>query len=1143
MLLALIVLIAGQSTADAQGTETALVTVNAGVSLGVLPATEYGVNTATYDAHMFDPQIPGLLTDAGTRTLRYPGGSWSDDYHWQTNSGTAGSGVNPNPNDDFDHFMTAVAQPIGAQPIITVNYGSNAAGTAGGDPNEAAAWVRYANVTHSYGVRYWEIGNEIYGNGYYSGMDWETDLHDLDQTAADRVGNANLSPTTYGQNVNTYVNAMKAQDPTIQVGAVMNLADGTAETVDWNTKALAQCGPNIDFVIMHWYPEYGNDDDATLLADPESIATYVANMRAQIDQYCGANAPNVRIFVTETNSDATWTPGKQIVSLVNADFAADETQTWLENGVSGVGWWDMHNGTSTTGDDSSSLYGNTTWGDEGILSCGVSPEPAAETPFPPYFGFMMLGTLGSPGDTMVSSASSESLLKVHSVLRADGSLAVMLLNDDPDNNVDTTLSWNDYLAAGPATVYSYVEGPAIGGAAPTISAFPVTVTGSTFGITVTPYSETTIILGGAAPTFTSTASTPASVTEDSQVTISTTVTDTGAPLSNGTVLVNLLDSSGNIVATQSVTGQSFSSGQTIPLTFDWTAPGSDGTYTVTLGVFNANNTVNYYANNSNAASFTVTGAPPVFTANAAAAPSIQVNTPVTIVNTVTCTGSTSTSADIQMDIMQAGTLVARESWPNETFTSGQQTQFSFMWTPTATGTYTVELGVFGPKWTPNYVWNSSAATIGVNAGDPAQYSFENGVQGWISSGTPVTSAYESNAEAFLGSQSLAINFDGPAGTTDVYVPAPAVPAGATVNFHVWVPAGSPIDWLQAYIEDQNMAWTSNWQSIDYLVANAWNTITLVVPANAAVPLNQIGVQFNTTAAWTGECYIDSVAWGVEPVHVLWSSTNGMLSLWNFNPSTGSFTQNSYGPFPGWSASAIADGPDGLTRVLWVNTGGAASIWSVDPLTGALTQNTFGPYPGWSATALSAGADNTTHVLWSSTKGASSLWNYSTITGGFTQNSYGPYADWSARSVADGPDGMTRMLWVNPNGAASIWSVDSTTGALTQNSFGPFPGWNAAALAVNYADTTHVLWTNSGGAASVWNYSTSTGAFTQNTYGPFAGWSAASLADGPDENVQLLWDSTSGSSSIWDLDNVSGAFTPYTFGPFPGWTTTAITSYP
>jgi alpha-L-arabinofuranosidase len=61
--------------------------------------------------------------------------------------------------------------------------------------------VQYANITKGYGVKYWEIGNEIYGNGYY-GADWEADNH------------PSKSPAAYAQNVVQYASAMKTIDPT-----------------------------------------------------------------------------------------------------------------------------------------------------------------------------------------------------------------------------------------------------------------------------------------------------------------------------------------------------------------------------------------------------------------------------------------------------------------------------------------------------------------------------------------------------------------------------------------------------------------------------------------------------------------------------------------------------------------------------------------------------------------------------------------------------------------------------------------------------------------------------------------------------------------------------------------------------------------
>ncbi|MGO8674134.1 MAG: choice-of-anchor tandem repeat GloVer-containing protein, partial [Capsulimonadaceae bacterium] len=180
-------------------------------------------------------------------------------------------------------------------------------------------------------------------------------------------------------------------------------------------------------------------------------------------------------------------------------------------------------------------------------------------------------------------------------------------------------------------------------------------------------------------------------------------------------------------------------------------------------------------------------------------------------------------------------------------------------------------------------------------------------------------------------------------------------------------------------------------------------------------------------------------------HVLWSNPNGSLSLWTYNPSTGAFTTNTYGPYPGWSPRAIADGPDGQTRVLWVTSSGTIAIWTVNDTTGTYTQNTFGPYPGWSATALSVGTNDVTHVLCTSNGGGSaSVWNY-TGTSTYTQNTFGTYAGWTASAIADGPDGMTRVMWVSSAGAVSFWNLNSATGAFTAFTFGPYAGWTAAGL--------------------------------------------------------------------------------------------------
>jgi uncharacterized repeat protein (TIGR03803 family) len=180
-------------------------------------------------------------------------------------------------------------------------------------------------------------------------------------------------------------------------------------------------------------------------------------------------------------------------------------------------------------------------------------------------------------------------------------------------------------------------------------------------------------------------------------------------------------------------------------------------------------------------------------------------------------------------------------------------------------------------------------------------------------------------------------------------------------------------------------------------------------------------------------------------HVLWDNASGAASLWNYDSSNGSVTQNTYGPYSGWTAEALADGPDDLTRVLWTNTDGSASLWSLDNLSGTFSQYTYGPYPGWTAAGVTVGIDNTTHVLWNRSDGKMACWNYSTDTGFLSENDYGAYSGWTALALADGSDALTRVLWANTDGSASLWSLNTLSGYFTQNTYGPYPGWTAQAI--------------------------------------------------------------------------------------------------
>jgi len=477
----------------------ATVAVDTGTSLGVIPPVAFGLNASAYDGALLDPAVPGLVRAAGVGIMRYPGGAEADVYHWQDNTITpitpGNLGGYANPNDTYDNFMK-VASGAGAQAMLTVNYGSNISGTAGGDPQEAAAWVRDANVVKHYGVTYWEIGNEVYGNGTY-GPYFETDLH------------PDKGPAAYANHALEYIAAMKAVDPSIKIGAVLtapgNYPDGQTSSLSpqpWNDTVLPILCPAVDFVDVHWYPQdpasQSNnplpESDARLLQSPAqgngtrtpSIPAMVATLRAKIAQYCPSRAAQIQIMITETNS-VSYNPGKQTVSLVNALFLDDNYMTWLEHGVTNVDWFQLHNSPMTGANinTSPSLYGTATYGDYGILSYGQSPEPAADTPFPPYYGLQMLTNLGRPGDQMVASSSDTAMITAHAVKRADGSLAVLLINKDPAASYDVALSLSGYTPDLTRTVYSYGMNSA---------AISSTTDASSANITVGPYSLTTLVL-------------------------------------------------------------------------------------------------------------------------------------------------------------------------------------------------------------------------------------------------------------------------------------------------------------------------------------------------------------------------------------------------------------------------------------------------------------------------------------------------------------------------------------------------------------------------------------------------------------------------------------------------------------------------
>lgn len=516
----------------------AAVTIDTGQPLATVPSTLVAANIAVYDGLLPQTATGTLVRAGGITHLRYPGGSHSDVYHWRTH--TADNGAYIDPNTGFDAFMS-MARAAGIKPIITANYGS---GTA----QEAADWVTYANVTKGYGITHWEVGNEVFGNGYYGGA-WENDTH------------ADKSPRTYANVFLQYLTAMKAADPTVKVGVVLTTpgfwpdgVTGSGDAGDWNDVVMSIVGNRADFAVIHWYPYSDTTTEAEMLTKPQTAAQVVSLTRADLDRY-GATA--TEIFVTELNG------GPPRNTQAQALWAADAYLSLAEAGVKNATWWNVHNGSGGTGTD---VTGATDYRDEGLLSNGTGSEPAAQTPFRTYYGLQMISRVAQAGDSLVRSTSNTDKVSTHSALRANGGLSVLLINKDPSNSYTVGLSYNGYQPTGTVTVDTYGI---------TSTAITSSTTTNATNVTIPPYSLTALHLGpGTVVTPTTTHKVTYSASDwGNGITADVKITNTGPTPINGWTLTwtfpgnQNVTSAWNATVTQSgsqVTARNLSWNATIP---------------------------------------------------------------------------------------------------------------------------------------------------------------------------------------------------------------------------------------------------------------------------------------------------------------------------------------------------------------------------------------------------------------------------------------------------------------------------------------------------------------------------------------------------------------------------------------------------
>jgi hypothetical protein len=357
-----------------------------------VPKYVYGNNSNLWSGQMVtQTNLMQYLRDLGPNIIRAPAGSVSDVYFWN------GTDANPAPADAPSAIFDAGGNSVSLSPwyggnnagwtfslsnyynlltqtnstgIITINYGYARYGTSANPvaraAHLAADWVRFDNGR----TKFWEIGNENFGN-------WE---------AGYRINLANnhdgqpefITGAVYGNHFKVFADSMKAAatqiGATIYVGALL-FQDPPAPSdytsvKTWNQGVLANAGSKADYFIVHSYftPYAANSSVSDILSTgatvPANIVSYIQS------QLSGAGVPIKPIAFTEWNIQATGS--KQTVSYIAGVHAAKTIGAIIKNKFGEASRWDLANGYSN-GDDM------------GLFNIGDEPNAPLWNPRPAFY--------------------------------------------------------------------------------------------------------------------------------------------------------------------------------------------------------------------------------------------------------------------------------------------------------------------------------------------------------------------------------------------------------------------------------------------------------------------------------------------------------------------------------------------------------------------------------------------------------------------------------------------------------------------------------------------------------------------------------------------------------------------------------------
>ncbi len=229
-----------------------------------------------------------LLKELNATIYRWPGGNFVSGYDWRDGIGErdrrpprrnpAWTGIEHN---DFglDEFI-AFCREVNAEPLIVVNSGF-------GDAHSAAEEVEYANGPvdtpmgrlrarnghpEPYGVKWWGIGNEMYG-------EWQL---------------GHMSIGHYVIKHNLFAKAMRRVDPSIKLIAV-------GEAKRWSEGMLRNCSDYMDLISEHFYRSYGDSILDHVQQMSKTVLSLVRPHRKWRKELDCLKGKDIRIAIDEWN--------------------------------------------------------------------------------------------------------------------------------------------------------------------------------------------------------------------------------------------------------------------------------------------------------------------------------------------------------------------------------------------------------------------------------------------------------------------------------------------------------------------------------------------------------------------------------------------------------------------------------------------------------------------------------------------------------------------------------------------------------------------------------------------------------------------------------------------------------------------------